>query len=82
MDDPILASLFPKLEPFNTAKKNNFTKDLFTRKLGHKVTFEFNTIANKNNQITSRPNFFKNICTFPKSNSNSNHPSKEMLNLI
>jgi len=72
MNDPILMSLFPKLESLSTSKKNNFTKDLFTKKLGYKVNFEFNSITNKHSPFVKRPNFFKNISTFPKSNSNSN----------
>ena len=73
MYDPLIISLFPKLQPMpiNTTKNNKITKDLFTKKLGYKVNFEFNSFSNKNNQNFKRPNFFKNISTFPKNYSNS-----------
>ena len=73
MYDPLIISLFPKLQPtpINTTKNNKITKDLFTKKLGYKVNFEFNSFRNKNNQNFKRPNFFKNISTFPKNYSNS-----------
>ena len=71
MDESILKSLFPKFETFETTKKKKFTQDLFTKKLGHKVSFSFNTISKKNNSILRKPFFFKNISTFPKNNSNS-----------
>lgn len=71
MDESIFKSLFPKFETFETTKKKKFTQDLFTKKLGHKVSFSFNTISKKNNSILRKPFFFKNISTFPKNNSNS-----------
>ena len=72
MNNPIFKSIFPKFESFNSTKKNNnFTKDLFTKKLGHKIAFNFNTLTKKQNSGIRHPNFFKNISTFPKSNSNS-----------
>ena len=77
MNDPLIVSLFPGLESINTKKntnKNNtnFTKDLFTKKLGHKVNFELNKITKRLNPNSRLPNFFKNISTFPKNNSNPN----------
>ena len=49
MNDPFLVSLFPGLESQSTKQKNNnnknFKKDLFTKKLGHKVNLEYNIIT-------------------------------------
>ena len=74
MNDPFLVSLFPGLESQSTKQKNNnnknFKKDLFTKKLGHKVNLEYNIITKRLNPNSRRPNFLKNISTFPKNNSN------------
>ena len=64
MNDPLVVSLFPGLESINTKKNNNknntnFTKDLFTKKLGHKVNFELNKITKRLNPNSRLPNFLK-----------------------
>ena len=72
MNFPSFKSIFSKIDSFNNSKKDTFTKDLFSMKLGHKISKDFNTMKKKNNSILKRPSFFKNISSFPKSNSNSN----------
>ena len=72
MNFPPFKSIFSKIEPFHNSKNDNFTKDLFSMKLGHKISKDFNTMTKKNNSKLKRPSFLKNISSFPKSVSNSN----------
>ena len=69
---PILKKVFPKKESHFILKHNNFTKEIFSKKLGKKPNIDFNTTIKENNNHNSRhPNFLKNISSFQKCNSNS-----------
>ena len=77
MIEPSLKPLFPTIDPFKTLKNSNnnftnFSKDLFTKKLGHKITFKDKSITKRNNPILRHPFIFKNFHPFPKSNSHIN----------
>ena len=68
----VLKAVFPKKESYIIFKNNNFTKDLFSKKLGKKQNIDYNISIKENNNFNSRhPNFLKNISFFQKSNSNS-----------
>ena len=70
---PVLKSVFPKKESYFILKKNNFTKELFSKKLGKIPNIEYNITTKANNNFNSRhPKFFRNISSFQKCNSNSN----------
>ena len=72
MHVPVLKAVFPKKESYIIFKNNNFTKDLFSKKLGKKQNIDYNISIKENNNFNSRhPNFLKNISFFQKSNSNS-----------
>ena len=71
MDDIILLKKsFPKINNFNTRLLSPFSKDLFTKKLGHNVMLDLK--ANKKNYASlTRQNFFKKTKTLYKNNTNS-----------
>ena len=71
MQFPPFKSIFSKIDSFHNSKKETITKDLFSMKLGHKISKDFNSMTKRNTSILKRPSFFKNINSFPKSNSNS-----------
>ena len=72
MHVPVLKAVFPKKESYFIFKNNNFTKDLFSKKLGKKQNIDYNISIKENKNFNSRhPNFLKNISSFQKSNSNS-----------
>ena len=69
---PVLKKVFPKKKSYFTPKQNNFTKEIFSKKLGKKPNIDFHTTIKENNNYNSRhPNFLKNIRSFQKCNSNS-----------
>ena len=71
MTNPILNNiLFSDRESLTFKNIINFKNDLFTTKLGHKVIFE-SSQPQKINPFSKSPKFFKNIGSFPKSNSNN-----------
>ena len=71
MDDIILLKKsFPKINNFNTRLLSPFSKDLFTKKLGHNVMLDLK--ANKKNYASlTRQNIFKKRKTLYKNNTNS-----------
>ena len=69
---PVLKKVFPKKKSYFILKQNNFTKEIFSKKLGKKPNIDFHTTIKENNNYNSRhPNFLKNIRSFQKCNSNS-----------
>ena len=70
MEEPILKPLLPDINFFNCKKFNTSNKDLFSKKLGHNVTIEFNT-AKKNNSIFMSPKIFQHRKIIPKNKTNT-----------
>ena len=70
MEEPILKPLLPDINFFNCKKFNTSNKDLFSKKLGHNVTIEFNT-AKKNNSIFTNPKIFQHRKIIPKNKTNT-----------
>ena len=67
---PVMKLIFPKKDSYFLLKKTNFTKDIFSKKLGKRPTIEYNLKTKTNNHSNTRhPNFLKNISSFPKYNS-------------
>ena len=65
MSDKFKKILLPEIDVSNSKKRRNIKKDLFTKKLGEKISFNFDK-TQKNNKIFSYPEFTKNIRSFPK----------------
>jgi len=65
MSDKFKKILLPEIDISNSKKRRNIKKDLFTKKLGEKISFNFDK-TQKNNKIFSYPEFTKNIRAFPK----------------
>ena len=65
MSDKFKKILLPEIDVSNSKKRRNIKKDLFTKKLGEKISFNFDK-TQKNNKIFSYPEFTKNIRAFPK----------------
>ena len=67
---PVMKLIFPKKDSYFLLKKTNFTKDIFSKKLGKRPTIEYNLKTKTNNHSNTRhPNFLKNMSSFPKYNS-------------
>ena len=69
MSDSLLKTIFPEIDSLHMKKINNFNKDLFTKKLGHKVTINF-SIAKDNNHSFKTPKFLDMLNKFPKNKTN------------
>ena len=70
MADIIFESIFPKINRMNERILSPFSKDLFTKKLGHNIMLDLKT-NKKNYASLTRPNFFKKNKTLHKNNTNS-----------
>ena len=80
MADIILESIFPKINTFNARILSPFSKDLFTKKLGHNIMLDLKT-NKKHNASLTRPNFFKKTKTLHKNNTNSKFSLNKQNNL-